>query len=422
MLQLWFVANTILWSFILNLGGLQLGLSVIVLTISGAVWLGIRRKVTVTSATVVAALLAYLVFSLITAASGPCTDKLSKLLTTGPILMFLVLIGFEIGRKARTSDWLDLQKTATWILLAAFSGFILEMAVPSLFPNQAAYRSEGKLSGLFMEPSGVAFSLFPCVAVLLVAESKKIRRRGYLAVLGLLLFSRSSTLLAFIVVWVLYRLFSQRRLRQGGLLVLGMASLVILGSAINYDLLIRPTVARVVGVAAPGDTENTSSLVYLQGWQDAWANIVRTHGLGLGFNMMGCHPLPDVPARAILALEGKGMEELNAQDGSILFGKIVSEAGVGGLVFYGAIIWWWVRLEKRIRAAEDGAGRLAASTQAALIFCFVASSFIRSVGYFSGGMLLWIAAVSGALKWQQNSALKLRVALNSPPAKTHRDI
>jgi hypothetical protein len=234
------------------------------------------------------------------------------------------------------------------------------------------------------------------------------------------LFSRSSTLLAFIVVWILYRLFSQRRLRQAGVLVFGMASLVILGSAINYDLLIRPTVARVVGVAAPGDTENTSSLVYLQGWQDAWVNIVRTHGLGLGFNMMGCHPLPDVPARTILALEG--LEELNAQDGSILFGKIVSEAGVGGIVFYSAIIWWWVRLEKRIRAAEDGAGRLAASTQAALIFCFVVSSFIRSVGYFSGGMLLWIAAVSGALKWQQDPALKLRVALNSPPAKTHRDI
>jgi hypothetical protein len=420
MLQLWFVANTILWPFILNLGGLQLGLSVIVLTISGAVWLGNRRKVTVTSATIVAALLAYLVFSLLVAVSGPCTDKFSKLLITGPILAFLALIGFEAGRKATTSDWLDLQKTATWILLAAFSGFILEMAVPSLFPHQAGYRSEGKLSGLFMEPSTVAFSLFPCVAVLLVAESKKIRRRGYLAVLGLLLFSRSSTLLAFIVVWILYRLFSQRRLRQAGVLVFGMASLVILGSAINYDLLIRPTVARVVGVAAPGDTENTSSLVYLQGWQDAWVNIVRTHGLGLGFNMMGCHPLPDVPARTILALEG--LEELNAQDGSILFGKIVSEAGVGGIVFYSAIIWWWVRLEKRIRAAEDGAGRLAASTQAALIFCFVTSSFIRSVGYFSGGMLLWIAAVSGALKWQQDPALKLRVALNSPPAKTHRDI
>jgi hypothetical protein len=93
---------------------------------------------------------------------------------------------------------------------------------------------------------------------------------------------------------------------------------------------------------------------------------------------------------------------------------------VGGLVFYGAIIWWWVRLEKKIRAAEDSAGRLAASTQAALIFCFVASSFIRSVGYFSGGMLLWIAAVSGAIKWQQNSTLKLRVALNSQPAIAQR--
>jgi len=79
-----------------------------------------RRKVTVTSATIVAALLAYLVFSLLVAVSGPCTDKFSKLLITGPILAFLALIGFEAGRQAMISDWLDLQKTATWILLAAF--------------------------------------------------------------------------------------------------------------------------------------------------------------------------------------------------------------------------------------------------------------------------------------------------------------
>jgi hypothetical protein len=318
--------------------------------------------------------------------------------------MFLVFIGWEVGRRVGNRDWLKLQKAAIWTLLVAFSAFFMEIAVPSWFPHQARYRIGGMFSGLFNEPSEVAFSLFPCVVVLLVAESRKIRRSGMLALLGLLLFSRSSTLLALIAAWILYRLLIQRRLGQAGLLALGFTALIALGSAINYGALVAPTMSRITGVAASSESENLSSLVYVQGWQDAWANLARTRGLGLGFNMMGCHPLPDVPARAVLALGG--MEELNSQNGSFLFGKIVSEAGVGGLAFYVATIWWWVRLEKRIRVAKDDAGRFAVSTQAALIFCFVASSFIRSAGYFSGGMLLWIVAVSGASKWRQKLPTK----------------
>jgi hypothetical protein len=316
---------------------------------------------------------------------------------TGPILMFLIFIGLEVGRRAENCDWIKLQKAAVWSLLVAFSAFLVEMAVPSLFPLRAGSRSKGEFSGLYSEPSAVAFSLFPCVAVLLVAENRKTRRSGMLALLGLLAFSKSSTLLALIVAWILYRLFIHGRLLQAGLLALGFTALIALGSAINYDMLVAPTIDRIVGVAASSETNNTSSLVYVQGWQDAWANLTRSHGLGLGFNMMGCHPLPEVPTRAVLALEG--IEELNTQDGSIIFGKVVSEAGVFGIVFYIAVIWWWLRLEKRIRVAKDGAERVAASTQAALIFCFVATSFIRSAGYFTGGMLLWIVAVSGTFKW-----------------------
>jgi hypothetical protein len=325
---------------------------------------------------------------------------------TGPILMFLILIGLEVGRRAENSDWIKLQRAAVWSLLVAFSSFLVELAVPSRFSPQEGYRSKGEYSGFFSEPSVVAFSLFPCIAILLVAESRKTRRSGMLALLGLLVFSKSSTLLALIVAWILYRLFIHGRLLQAGLLALGFTALIALGSAINYDMLVAPTADRIVGIFASNDTDNISSLVYVQAWQDGWANIVRTHGLGLGFNMMGCHPLPDVPARAVLALHG--LEEANAQDGSIIFGKVVSEAGVFGIVFYVMVIWWWVRLEKRIQIAKNDAGRFAASTQAALIFCFVATSFTRSVGYFTGGLLLWIVAVSGASKWWNNSALELK--------------
>jgi len=406
MLQLWFVANTVLWPLTIMLGTFHLGLNVVVLILVGAVWLGMKRRVAVISIFVTAAFFAYLVFSSLTAVTGPCTDVFSKLMITGPILMFLILIGTEIGRNSQSYDWIKLQKTAVWCLLLAFFAFFVEMALPSHFPLQGTYRAIGEYSGLFSEPSLVAFSLFPCIAVLLVAEDRKTRRSGMLAVLGLLVFSKSSTLLAFIVVWILYRLFIHGRIRQAGLLILGFASLIALASVINYDALIAPTVDRTVGIFASNETDNLSSLVYVQGWQDGWANLVRTHGLGLGFNMMGCHPLPDVPIRAVLALEG--LEDLNATDGSFLFGKVVSEAGIFGIMFYLAVIWWWVRLEKKIRVTEDTTRRFIASTQAALIFCFVATSFIRSAGYFGGGMLLWIVAVSGASKPQRELPSNLK--------------
>jgi hypothetical protein len=404
MLRLWFVANTILWPFIIILGGFHLGLNAIVLMLAGAVWLGMRRKVAVNSAIIAVVLLVYLIFSYLVAVTGLCTDQISKLIITGPILIFLILIGFEAGQSSGSGDWIRLQSAAAWSILAAFSAFLVEMAVPSLFPGQAGYRSKGEYSGLFSEPSAVAFSLFPCVAVLLVAKSKETRRNGMLALLGLLVFSRSSTLLAMIAAWVLYRLVIRGRLLQAGLLALGLTSIIALGSAISYNVLVAPTVDRIVGIFASGETGNLSSLVYVQGWQDGWENLVRTHGLGLGFNMMGCHPLPDVPTRAVLALQGAG--ELNTQDGSIVFGKVISEAGVLGIVFYIAVIRWWVRLERRIRITEDGAERIAASTQAALIFCFVASSFIRGAGYFSGSLLLWVAAMAGASRWRGWHALK----------------
>jgi hypothetical protein len=266
--------------------------------------------------------------------------------------------------------------------------------MPAWFPDQEGYRVEGKLSGVFQEPSHVAFSLFPCIAVLLVAENKRTRHKGMVALLGILLFSRSSTLIAMIAAWIMYRLLVQRKARQTVLFALAAAALVALGTAIDYERLIMPTIDRIVGITAASEAGNISSLVYVQGWQDAWSNLRRTHGLGLGLNMMGCGSPPDVSARAVLALEGN--PNLNAEDGSFLFAKVVSEAGVGGIAFYLGVIWWWAQVELTLRHHRKDATRCAAEVQAALLFCFVASSFIRSEGYFGSGFLLWIVAVSGA--------------------------
>lgn len=413
MLQFWLVANTVLWPFSIKLGGLSLDLNVVVLLLAGSAWLWKKPTISRSSAKVLICLLACTIISMIVAVSSPCADKLLKAAITAPILTSLAFIGWETGRRARASDWISLNKAAICSLALALAGFIVEVAVPSMFPAQADYRSHGKLSGLFQEPSHAAFSLFPCLAILMVAQSKRARRIGTMGLFALLLLSRSSTAVAFVVVWLLYRMVANGISRQAASLTLMVASLVAVGGFVNYERFVAPTADRIMGVLASDSTENLSSLVYVQGWQDTWANLSRTHGLGLGFNMMGCQPLPDVPARELLSVWGMG--ELNAEDGSFQFAKIVSEFGVAGIVFYAAIIWWWIRFERQIREIDDPADRCAAATQAALIFCFITSSFIRAGSYFSGGLLLWLIATSGASKWMQRMLVAQAARKRSHP-------
>jgi hypothetical protein len=173
----------------------------------------------------------------------------------------------------------------------------------------------------------------------------------------------------------------------------------------NYDQLIAPTFERIGGVLDMRETKNISSLVYVQGWQDAWVNLRRTNGLGLGFNMMGCHPLPDVLARSILSETSHG--ELNADNGSFIFSKMVSESGIIGILFFAVIIWWWLRLEKYIKKYHVIDVPSTIANQSALMFSFIATSLVRSPGYFSGGLLLLTVGIAGDAKWHNFKNYKL---------------
>jgi hypothetical protein len=404
MLQLWLVANTVLWPFSIKLGGIDLNLDTVVLAALGVFALAQGMRIAALTAKVLLAVLAWMMVSLLIAQAGPCSDHLAKSILSMPILAFLTLAGLEVGRRADQAQWLRLQRTASWLLFIAFSAFALEWLFPNLYPAKVGYRAEGRLSGLFLEPSHAAFALFPCLAILLVSEDKTKRRMGALALVGLLVFSRSSTLVALTAAWIAYRLVVQGKVRQAAFSVLAIALVVSLGAIVNYSQFLLPTVARISGIAAPGETDNISSLVYAQGWQDAWFNLRRTHGLGLGLNRMGCGALPDVPARFALSLVAG--EDLNGEDGSFLFAKIVSEAGVAGIAFYIGVAIWWVRLERRLRRRAADPSRFALATQAALIFCFLSSSIIRGEGYFAGGLFLFVAAVGG-VSGRQSSVSRL---------------
>src|SRR6185437_15081478 len=338
------------------------------------IWLAVKRSLRIRSAKIMLLLLSLLMLSILISRAGPCDDGVAKAAVTMPGMVALVLVGCEVGFRAANTEWLKLQQTALACLFLAYAAFFVEMAMPAWFPDKEPYRRVGRYSGLFQEPSEAAFTLFPCIAVLLVAENKKMRWAGRIALVGLLALSRSSTLIALFAAWILYRVVVGRRIGTGALVAVASVALVALAAVINYDSWVQPTASRVAGIFQADKTTGLSSLVYLQGWQDMWANLTRTHGLGLGFNMMGCHPLPDVSSRELLSVGGFG--ELNADDGSFPFSKTVSEFGIVGIAFYCGVVWWWLQLEKRIRREKPVADP-AAIIQAALIFCFVTSSFIR---------------------------------------------
>ena len=79
---------------------------------------------------------------------------------------------------------------------------------------------------------------------------------------------------------------------------------------------------RLKGVLELNDSSNLSSLIYMQGWVDAFSNLTRTYGLGLGFNMMGCPPLNSNWIRDII-LNSYGENYFNLTDGSFIFSKII---------------------------------------------------------------------------------------------------
>ena len=67
MLQLWFVANTLLWPFNVELLGYKLGLNVAVLALAGIFWFARRPKVTRFTLSVLIAFLVFLLASYLVA-------------------------------------------------------------------------------------------------------------------------------------------------------------------------------------------------------------------------------------------------------------------------------------------------------------------------------------------------------------------
>jgi hypothetical protein len=329
---------------------------------------------------------------------GPCTDKYNKFYSTAPALLLIIFFGIALGRITRPEDWQRLDGAAMWAIGFAFFGFIFEMILPGLFPNQDKYRQNFLYSGIFSEPSNVAYGLFPAIAILLSSQSDKAWRMGLYTLIGLFIVSRSSTLIIITLAWLIYDLYFYGR-RRAGIIAALIFTIGMLVISANFVDLIAPTIDRVTGIFLGNSASNFSSQIYLQGVNDAIENFSRTNGLGLGVNMMGCNPLPDSEIRDLVFM-GTDLY-LNTDDGSFLASKIISEVGILGVIFYSLLIIFWININRRNKINKSTKLIHAVRIQNALIFLFLVTSFVRSNGYFNGGLFLLITAFIALSSWKR---------------------
>lgn len=147
------------------------------------------------------------------------------------------------------------------------------------------------------------------------------------------------------------------------------------------------------------DTDNLTTLVWLQGWDLAVNNFISTSGFGLGFQMLGLDgtQLSEVSYSASkIAGDFK-----NIDDGGFVAAKLVAEFGFVGLILVMLYFFFFVRflfilankdLVIPFSGARDVKPRIGFVFLNALVFGFVVEFTFRGFGYFSPGAFFLMSA------------------------------
>lgn len=149
-------------------------------------------------------------------------------------------------------------------------------------------------------------------------------------------------------------------------------------------------------------TQNLTTLVFLQGWELAYINLVETDGIGLGFQMLGSPGthLGTITDEILKVTSGK---EYNLADGGFLAAKIIAEFGVFGIILIVSYLyfllkfifksnkaWQYIHLSHNLQYRQELKKRLMIS---GLLFAFLVEVFLRGYGYFSPEVFLALVAV-----------------------------
>lgn len=139
-------------------------------------------------------------------------------------------------------------------------------------------------------------------------------------------------------------------------------------------------------------TQNLSSLVYLQGLDFIHQSFARTWGWGVGFQQLGFTPLHSPASLVIYSLNSGSF--LNLQDGGFVAAKALSELGVFGVVLIGVMTIMAVRAALVLRRSALTGSSIDPRRRfcLAIVAGYLIDIYVRGVGYFSATtMFLGIA-------------------------------
>lgn len=189
---------------------------------------------------------------------------------------------------------------------------------------------------VFNEPSHFGLYALPLIVYILLLSSKSFF--GWLALLTGLISNFSTTLFVgvLLLLFLIYLSTAYQRGTISIIKIIAISAIIIILSLAGI-LRLDDTASRIDGVInssgiTSANESNMSSLVWLNGWSQAYQTFISTNGLGLGFNQMGCGRFYNIGYYSHLIQDSFDGDMLNSEDGSLLSAKLISEFGILGVV------------------------------------------------------------------------------------------
>ncbi len=262
------------------------------------------------------------------------------------------------------------------MLLLVMIGLAGALNAPSLGPGDNA-----KPVVIFSEPSHFGLALLPLLLFRCAVAGRLVQILWITVALGVAASLQSLTMVAGICA------LSATLLPKRVLIPMAVPVIVVALTAIDLTYY-----ASRLDLSA--DSDNLSTLVFLQGWENALLNFQETHGVGVGFQQFGIAGSLGQIAKKIAELQSG--QALGLLDGGTTASKLIGEFGISGILIILVFVFFALRSVLYIRRAQQLPSRLRDKRR--LFFCSLITTytfelFIRGVGYFSTGGFLAVMSL-----------------------------
>ena len=308
----------------------------------------------------------------------------SSIIALGIYILAAYLVTFELEK---IESKIILRSCHCVFYFMVFLGFL------HIFTSYSIGKSLGYKHGQpmfpFLEPSHYALYLGAFLLIYSITNNSWSRRLIALAaVTSISLLIPSTTLLTFVVITSLVLIST---LRTKAVFFAFPAIIIFASFGMNKIMSNEYFTGRLT---LSSESSNMTALVYLQGLQDAQNSLIRTNGFGLGLQMLGTQP-PSIYASMIAKITGNVNIEQNRDDGGFLAAKVVAELGYFGIYLMIAYILYCfkcVRSVRKILLNNQLRENSMLLISYGIIISFSVELFVRSIGYFSPQVFIFLIA------------------------------